>query len=102
MIDNLFCKIFVLAAAERETITEHVAHHLGGQRDGCSVICDWGVVDVLKNDDADGTRSTGPDGFLHFPYLIETEADASFDRDRFVGEIARLLESLWAKGLGQK
>ena len=100
MNDNLFCKIFVLAATERDTITRHVADHLGGQLDGSSVICDWGIVDVLKNDDADCDRVAGADGFLHFPYLIETEPDEGFGRDRFVSRIGSLLESLWSRRYG--
>lgn len=100
MTNSLFCKIFVLAAAERDVITRHIASHLGGQRDGNSVVCDWGVVDVLKNDDADCARASGADGFLHFPYLIETEPDAGFERDRFVGRIGSLLESLWSNCYG--
>lgn len=100
MNENLFCKIFVLAATERDTLTRHVVDHLGGQRDGNSVICDWGVVDILKNDDADCARTAGPDGFLHFPYLMETEPDEDFGRARFVSRIGSLLESLWSSSYG--
>jgi hypothetical protein len=100
MMENLFCKIFVLSATERDAITEHVANHLGGRRDGNSVVCHWGVIDVLRNDDADCTRATGADGFLHFPYLIETEPEEGIDRDEFVRLIGSLLESLWSSRYG--
>lgn len=100
MNENLFCKIFVLAATDRETVAEHVAKHLGGKRDGNAVVCDWGVVDVLNNDDADCSIIAGADGFLHFPYLIETEPETTFQRGTFVNLIGSLLESLWAERYG--
>ena len=96
MIENLFCKIFVHAASDREALIRHVAEHLNGMRDGSCIECVWGPVDVLKNDDADCSKVTQPDGFLHYPYLVETEPKAGFDRNRYITGISQLLENLWA------
>ena len=54
-----------------------------------------GLVDVLKNDDADSSKITHSDGFLHYPYLVETEPKEGFNRNTYVSGISRLLESLW-------
>jgi hypothetical protein len=99
-MQNLFCKIFVLSAVERNTISQHVARLLGGRQEGNSVVFNWGVIDVLRNDDADCTRVTGTDGFLHFPYLIEAEPKDELDRGQYVSLIGRLLESFWSSRYG--
>src|SRR3954463_10777845 len=100
MSENLFCKIFVLAAVSREVLVRFVTDQVNGKANGHSIECEWGVVDVLNNDDADCSRAAGPDGFLHFPYLIETEPNPDCDGGRFVGNVIAFFFSLGASRYG--
>jgi hypothetical protein len=100
MSENLFCKIFVLTSVTRDELTRFVAEEFHVSADGHNIEFEWGTMDVLNNDDADSSRTSGPDGFLYFPYLIETEPNTGFDRARFVGRIGTLLDSLWAAAYG--
>lgn len=96
-MSDLFCKIFVLAPCDRETLAGYVASVLNGRRQSHSIHCCFGVVDVIRNDDADNSKMSGENGFLFFPYLIELEPEEAFDRRQFVGTVGSLLEALWER-----
>jgi hypothetical protein len=88
-----FCKIFV-NAAEISSVTEMVAVLLGGQFERRSMHLPGIWVDVRSNPD----RAEAGDDFVHWPVLIELEADDVGDVRTVVDAATRIITALWEAG----
>jgi len=94
---ELYCKVFVHAPSHDQLLAT-VARSVDGEVSRRSVDGGGLVVDVLPNDDHDETMAAqGAGDFLHFPYMLEVEADGD-DESAFVTAVARLLDGLRAQG----
>jgi hypothetical protein len=96
---SLFCEIFVDGPASCAVLLELVANRLTGRVDGSSVLADLATIDIRRNGHADESRKADPrDGFIHFSYLLEIDAEPGAIRASYVAMIGTLLEELWQRG----
>lgn len=96
---SLFCEIFVDGPASCAALLELVANRLTGRVDGSSVLSDFATIDVRRNGHADeALKADLPDGFIHFPYLLEIDPQPGAIRASYVAMIGALLEELWQRG----
>ena len=59
----------------------------------------WGLLDVLRNDEADLNKVSESDGFLFYPYFMDIEGVPNVTKLVFTKAIGEVLEALWAKNI---
>jgi hypothetical protein len=96
-MEILFCKIYVLVALPKQAVLELLVELTKGDQIGSTIETPWGVLDLLKNDESDLTKVSGPDAFLFFPYFVDIEPARDVNRGKYVKEIGNLLLALWNK-----
>jgi hypothetical protein len=102
-LNELGCKIFVNAVSPPRELAELISKALSLENSTgpvSTVIRDEvGEWELRRNEDR-GTISERqfPDGFLHFPYVLEFYPRLGVKHEVEVDGVARLLEQLWAGG----
>lgn len=99
MTSRLFCKIFVDSEGDKGELVKRVAASTGGRVDLGSVHTNWSVIDVLRNDEYDAAKKIHRDeGFLFFPFIIETEPFPEVARVDYLGRVGELITMLRNSG----
>lgn len=98
-MDNLYCKIFIFASLSRQSLLELLAEITQGNLSAGTVETPWGLLDVLRNSEADLSKVSESDGFLFYPYFMDIEGASNGTELTFIKAISEVLEALWAKNI---
>ncbi|QDU62392.1 hypothetical protein Pan216_32590 [Planctomycetes bacterium Pan216] len=94
--DTCYCKIFVDTVLSKDELARTIARVTNGHCIRRTVYTSWGEIDVVLNEDFDDhDRFNSSDGFLHYQFYLEIEADVRVSRFIFVSSIANLLTEFW-------
>lgn len=93
------CNVYLDAPLDRPAVVAWIARTQPDARaTGRAVESPDLIITVAGIPEADPVLAAAPDGFVHYPYLLEVEPGEVADRERFVGAVGALLGRLWAAG----
>lgn len=98
-MEDLYCKIYIFASLSRQSLLEVLAEITHGNLSAGTVETSWGLLDVLRNNEADLSKVSESDGFLSYPYFMDIEGDSSVTMPVFSRAVGDVLEALWAKDI---
>ncbi|CAN5685255.1 hypothetical protein BH09VER1_BH09VER1_03490 [soil metagenome] len=98
-MEDFYCKIYIFASLSRQSLLELLTEITHGNLSAGTVETPWGLLDVLRNGEADLSKVSNSDGFLFYPYFMDVEGASHVTKSEFSEAIGEVLEALWAKNI---
>ena len=94
---DLYCKIFT-NGTNLNSLKEFLSNLFQGIIEMNSMTLDHLIIEVHNNPDRK-EAPRGDENFLHWPVLVEIDAEGTSDEQTLIEECSKLLKRLWSSGI---